>query len=311
VGCGCCNAPTFQHSARCDTGLRFVAVSFRPTSAFLHALAVEVMPNVAALLVPFVLVLAAVAISRKRGARRAAADERPVFGSGKMFDKIAKFYDMGNRFMSLGQDQKWRIALLREAAVTPDDAVLDLATGSADVAIAAREVFRCKSVIGLDPSVEMLNVGRMKTKHLTGIQLVEGDAQSMPQFRDGQFDKITMSFGIRNVSDRVRALSEARRLLKLSSSSRLAIMEFSAPQQSSIVGKAARLFVRHVVPLIGSLITNASEEYQYLEESIFKFPSPADFAAIIESCGFDMVSISSLAAGVVNIYIARPRHPAQ
>lgn len=272
------------------------------------------MPNLAALLVPIALVFTAVAmkfISRKRGAKRAAADARPAFGSGKMFDKIAKFYDVVNTFMSLGQDKKWRIALLREAAVSPDDAVLDLATGSADVAIAARELFRCKSVIGLDPSVEMLNVGRLKIKHLTGIQLVEGDAQSMPQFRDGQFDKITMSFGIRNVSDRVSALREARRVLKLSPSSRLAIMEFSAPQQSSIIGKAARLFVRHIVPLIGWLITNASEEYQYLEESIFKFPSPAEFAAIIESCGFDVVKMSSLAAGVVNIYIASPRRPAQ
>ncbi len=91
-----------------------------------------------------------------------------------MFDKIAKFYDVGNRFMSLGQDQKWRIALLREAAVAPDDAVLDLTTGSADVAIAARELFHCKSVIGLDSSVEMLNEGRLKIRHLTGIQLKAG-----------------------------------------------------------------------------------------------------------------------------------------
>jgi ubiquinone/menaquinone biosynthesis C-methylase UbiE len=66
-----------------------------------------------------------------------------------------------------------------------------------------------------------------------------------------------------------------------------------------------------IVPLIGSLITNASEEYRYLEESIFKFPFPADFAAIIEGCGFDVMNVSSLAAGVANIYIARPQHPAQ
>ena len=236
--------------------------------------------------------------------------EVPAFGSGKMFDKFAQYYDMGNRFMSLGQDQSWRRALLQEAEVCSSDDLLDLATGSADVAIAASQLFGAKSVIGLDPSVQMLKVGRTKVEELKieNVQLVEGDAQAMPEFQKERFDKITMSFGIRNVPDRTKALMEMRRVIRNNANSRLAIMEFSAPPDGTILGKVARLFVRHVVPFIGGVITSAIEEYQYLEESIFKFPSPTEFAETIESCGFEMVRTVPLAAGVVNIYIAKPKH---
>lgn len=237
-------------------------------------------------------------------------EEKPVFGSGKMFDKFAEYYDVGNRFMSLGQDQRWRSGLLREAEVGADDDVLDLATGSADVAIAASTKFSAKSVVGLDPSVEMLKVGRVKiaSAGISNIELVEGDAQSMPEFKDRQFDKITMSFGIRNVPDRLKALKEMRRVIAEEAGSRLAIMEFSAPPESTLLGKTAKLFVRHIVPFIGGLITSAVDEYQYLEESIFKFPTPTEFAQIIESAGFKMVKTVSYAVGVVNIYIAKPMY---
>lgn len=237
------------------------------------------------------------------------SSDKPVFGSGKMFDKFAHYYDMGNRFMSLGQDQSWRTGLLAEAEIQKTDNVLDLATGSADVAISASASFHAKSVIGLDPSVEMLKVGRSKVDALsiTNIDLIEGDAQAMPQFQDGEFDKITMSFGIRNVPDRLKALKEMRRVIAAADSSRLAIMEFSAPPVGTILGNVARWFVRHVVPLIGGLITSATEEYRYLEESIFQFPSPAEFEGLIESAGFEVVRTVSYAAGVVNVYIAKPK----
>lgn len=237
------------------------------------------------------------------------AGDKPVFGSGKMFDKFAGYYDIGNRFMSLGQDQSWRFGLLAEAGIAESDNVLDLATGSADVAIAASTSFKAKTVVGLDPSVEMLRVGKSKVESLglQNIELVEGDAQSMPEFEDGRFDKITMSFGIRNVPDRLKALKEMRRVIAEKESSRLAIMEFSAPPVGTILGKMARLFVRHVVPLIGGLITSATDEYRYLEESIFQFPSPTEFQGLIESAGFEMVKTVSYAAGVVNVYIAKPK----
>lgn len=243
-----------------------------------------------------------------RGKSETEPRENPPFGSGKMFDKFAEYYDVGNRFMSLGQDQKWRDVLLQEAQVGESDFVLDLATGSADVAIAARKTFQANKVVGLDPSVEMLRVGRDKiaTNGVTNIELVEGDAQSMPEFQDGTFTKITMSFGIRNVPDRVKALREMRRVISVGPDSRLAIMEFSAPQEGSYIGQVARLFVRYVVPFIGGLITDAKDEYQYLEKSIFDFPSPSEFEKIIESAGFKMLKRTSLMAGVVNIYIAVP-----
>lgn len=232
-----------------------------------------------------------------------------VFGSGKMFDKFAEYYDLGNRFMSLGQDQKWRYKLLEEASLNSADDVLDLATGSADVAIAAREAFKARWVVGLDPSVEMLRVGRQKIEEarISSIQLVEGDAQHMPEWNDDTFSKITMSFGIRNVPDRLKALKEMRRVMKSSPASRLAIMEFSAPVEGTVTGTAAKYFVGYVVPLVGALVTSAADEYQYLEESIFKFPQPTEFEALIESAGFEMVKRTSFMAGVVNIYIAKPR----
>ncbi len=241
--------------------------------------------------------------------RDSQSSEGVPFGSGKMFDKFAEYYDIGNRFMSLGQDQHWRYNLLKEAEVCEKDDLLDLATGSGDVAIAAKTQFHARWVVGLDPSVEMLKVGRQKIKDakISGIELVEGDAQSMPQWGDDTFSKITMSFGIRNVPDRLKALKEMRRIIKSSPSSRLAIMEFSAPKEGTMTGTAAKYFVRYVVPLVGGLVTSAVDEYQYLEESIFKFPQPSEFEALIESAGFETVKRTSFMAGVVNIYIAKPR----
>lgn len=255
------------------------------------------------------------AISEIRGdkwlsAIRGSSERSEVpFGSGRMFDKFAKYYDIGNRFMSLGQDQSWRKALLIAANVSNEDIVLDLATGSADVAIFAKSRFNAKKVVGLDPSIEMLKIGRLKVSRLglRDIELVEGDAQSMSEFSDGLFDKITMSFGIRNVPDRAKALREMRRVIVPKPASRLAIMEFAAPSSETFLGYMAALFVRYVVPLIGGLITGAIREYNYLEKSIFEFPSPLDFEKIIESAGFETVDRISLAFGVVQIYVAKPR----
>lgn len=248
-------------------------------------------------------------VSSSSRSRASSPHAKAEFGSGKMFDKFADYYDTGNWFMSLGQDQKWRDAMLFEADVGIGDTLLDLATGSADVAIAAKSKFNATSVVGLDPSVEMLRVGRAKIGDmgLKNIELVVGDAQAMPEFSPGQFSKITMSFGIRNVPDRLKALKEMRRVISEKSNSRLAIMEFSAPSPDTVWGYTAKLFVRYVVPVIGGIISSATDEYQYLEESIFKFPEPEAFEAIIESAGFRMVKRTSFVAGVVNIYIAEPK----
>lgn len=245
-------------------------------------------------------------ISRFYNSASLGTDDSVSFGSGKMFDKIAEHYDIGNWFMSLGQDQKWRRRMLSEADIKSTDNLLDLATGSADVAIMARMEFNALSVVGLDPSVEMLKVGRSKIEKHDKIDLVVGDAQSMPEFASGRFSKITMSFGIRNVPDRLKALVEMRRVIAFSPDSRLAIMEFSAPAEGTVMGFIAKMFVRYFVPIVGGLVTSAIGEYKYLEESIFNFPSPEEFESIIESAGFSIIKRVSLMAGVVNIYIAKP-----
>eukprot|EP00442_Polarella_glacialis_P055458 CAMPEP_0115164538 /NCGR_PEP_ID=MMETSP0227-20121206/73090_1 /TAXON_ID=89957 /ORGANISM="Polarella glacialis, Strain CCMP 1383" /LENGTH=316 /DNA_ID=CAMNT_0002576905 /DNA_START=22 /DNA_END=972 /DNA_ORIENTATION=+ len=243
----------------------------------------------------------------------------PRMGSGNMFDRIAVVYDVTNKWMSLR-----------------DDKVLDLATGTADVGLLVGERLKflgdgsasADAVIGVDPSPEMLRrgVSKVESRGLTGVvRLVKGDAQDLsmvqgidaagsvsepsPGAGDGSVDKISMSFGIRNVPDRTKALREMRRVLKNRPTSRVCILEFSLPsfEQGYLAG-LARGFITHVVPFMGRIATmgEGSEEYEYLERSILRFPKPADFAAELGRAGLPVQTITSFAFGAVNLYAAAP-----
>jgi demethylmenaquinone methyltransferase/2-methoxy-6-polyprenyl-1,4-benzoquinol methylase len=227
-------------------------------------------------------------------------------GSGNMFDAIAHRYDLLNRVISLGVDQGWRrrtVDALALAGRGPAE-VLDLATGTADLAMMIARRLPEVRVTGLDPSRNMLDVGVRKlaeTKLDQRVTLVEGDAQTLP-FEDGRFAGATMAFGIRNVPDRAKALREIARVTR--KGGRVAILELGEPKRG-IFGPLARFHIRHVVPTIGALISG-SREYRYLQESIAAFPEPDVFAELMRASGLRVIAVTPLTFGVCNLYVATP-----
>ncbi|KAL7545312.1 hypothetical protein ACHAWF_008664 [Thalassiosira exigua] len=272
------------------------------------------------------------------------------FGSGSMFDLIATRYDFINRALSLNLDMSWRHKLVEKVVGTKGELfagngggdsvkILDLATGTADVAILlGKAASRYKThsdspeasstVLGLDPSRSMLNVGEAKIEEADLSNIVRlqlGDARNLDSLEDDTFNAATMSFGIRNVPEKDEALCEIHRVLKTGSSteSKLAIMEFSEPgPDSGILGSVARLFIRHVVPAMGAVLSGYPKEYMHLQKSIKDFPSPSEFVALMEGlrCPVkdgDELSINSVGSfrvkevvnmngGSVQIYLATP-----
>mmetsp|Transcript_97486 Transcript_97486/g.168127 ORF Transcript_97486/g.168127 Transcript_97486/m.168127 type:complete len:292 (-) Transcript_97486:537-1412(-) len=239
----------------------------------------------------------------------------PALGSGKMFDIIARRYDFINRVMAIGMDQGWRRAMVRALNIQPQDQCLDLATGTADVAMEMGRAILSPSdtqtskghVLGVDPSVKMLEVGRRKVQRAgmsTVVTLEEGDGQQL-DLEDDRFDKVSIAFGIRNIPDRPRALREMRRVIKANARSRLAILEFTDPE-GHLLAPLARAFVRFGVPRIGALLSGRVDEYMHLHHSIVKFPQPAEFERMIEEAGFKCIRQQQFCFGTVCLFLAEP-----
>jgi demethylmenaquinone methyltransferase/2-methoxy-6-polyprenyl-1,4-benzoquinol methylase len=223
-------------------------------------------------------------------------------GSGAMFDTIAPRYDLLNRILSLGIDQGWRRRTVAAVALAPGEVVLDLATGTGDLAIALAASQAAATVIGLDPSEGMLRVARTKIAEealAARIVLTLGDAQDLP-LPDGSIDAVTIAFGIRNVPDRPRALAEMARVLR--PGGRLAILELGEPR-SGLLGPVARFHVHTVVPRIGALLSGA-RAYRYLEQSIARFPPAEEFADLIAATGLKIRRVDPLTFGVAHLYVA-------
>jgi demethylmenaquinone methyltransferase/2-methoxy-6-polyprenyl-1,4-benzoquinol methylase len=226
-------------------------------------------------------------------------------GSGQMFDQIAGRYDRMNRILSLGIDKRWRKRTVAALALPAGARVLDVATGTADLAIDIARRHPDATVIGLDPSRGMLAVGdtKLARRDLAGrVTLVVGDAQALPYEADS-FDAATIAFGIRNVPDRALGLRELARVVR--PGGRVAVLELAEPRHG-LLGKAARFHVRHVVPRLGALLSG-SREYRYLQTSIAAFPPAEEFAKIMVDAGLDVLAVTPLTFGSCTLYVATPR----
>jgi demethylmenaquinone methyltransferase/2-methoxy-6-polyprenyl-1,4-benzoquinol methylase len=222
-----------------------------------------------------------------------------------MFDAIAPRYDLLNRILSLGIDRRWRRLAVDSLELQPGARVLDHATGTGDLAILTAQLHTTVDVLGLDPSPEMLRIGRAKVAQAgleDRVSLQQGDAQSLDALADQSVDAVTMAFGIRNVPDRGRALSEMARVTR--TGGRIAILELSEPR-SGVMGPLARLHVHVVVPWVGALLSG-SREYRYLQQSIERFPPPGEFVKVMQASGIEVESVRPLTFGVCHLYVGRP-----
>ena len=237
------------------------------------------------------------------------------YGSGDMFDKIARNYDFVNRVLALRMDVGWRktMVLKVKERVPPNAKLLDIATGTADVALLLADAMPLATILGKDPSNNMLDIGRVKVKDQElseRITLEYGDAQNFSALEGSSFDGATISFGIRNIPDREKALCEIHRVLKPNAI--FCILEFSEPDESAgTMGFFARLFIRHVVPKVGGMLSGKPKEYLHLQNSIKDFPTPVEFAKIMEGvkCGedgrgaFKVDALLQMNFGSVQLYV--------
>ena len=228
----------------------------------------------------------------------------PALGSGAMFDRIARRYDFVNRVLSLGLDKGWRRRAVRALQLGERPRVLDVATGTGDLAIDLARLCPGATVVGLDPSTQMLALAARKLARRgldARVSLVVGDAQELP-FRSCEMDAATIAFGIRNVPDRTRALRELARVVR--PGGRVAVLELGEPRRG-LLGRAARLHTRHVVPRLGALLSGA-REYAYLQRSIAAFPTAEEFAAQMQAAGLHVIEVVPLAFGACTLYVATP-----
>ncbi len=224
-------------------------------------------------------------------------------GSGAMFDAIADRYDLLNRIISLGIDQRWRRLTVDRLELGAEPRVLDLATGTGDLALLIARRHPDARVVGVDPSRNMLAIGAAKVEKAglaERVEMQEGDAHHLP-FDDDTFDAATIAFGIRNVPDRALGLRELARVTK--PGGRVGILELSEPR-SGLMGALARIHVHHVVPTIGALLSGKME-YRYLQRSIAAFPPPGEFADLMRANGFAEVEVTPLTFGTCALFVGR------
>ncbi|HEY5743760.1 MAG TPA: ubiquinone/menaquinone biosynthesis methyltransferase [Terrimicrobiaceae bacterium] len=215
----------------------------------------------------------------------------------RTFAAVAKRYDLANHLLSGGFDFLWRAKAARIIAADNPTHILDLATGSGDLARALGKASPRSLVIGADFCFPMLEVARRKKLAC----LVQADALRLP-FRDGKFGALTVAFGLRNMASWDAALGEMARVLR--PGGRLLVMDFSLPE--SILLKAPyRLYLHHVLPRLAALITGNREAYEYLGSSIESFPRGRQMLELIQSAGFSDCRARPLCLGIASIYTAR------
>ena len=222
-----------------------------------------------------------------------------------MFDAIAGRYDLLNHLLSAGIDRHWRKRAIQGLSLTGRERVLDLCTGTADLAISAiRAQPPAARVVGVDFAHAMLRVGQEKIKQgrlSDRITLVRGDATRVP-LGDGAVDAVTIGFGIRNVENTAAACGEMHRVL--AAGGRIAILEFAIPATPG-VRTLYLWYFNHVLPRLGRLISRHASAYGYLPASVGAFASPDEFVTILRQHGFVDVAAARLTFGIVCLYTGR------
>jgi demethylmenaquinone methyltransferase/2-methoxy-6-polyprenyl-1,4-benzoquinol methylase len=219
-----------------------------------------------------------------------------------MFDAIAGRYDLLNHLLSAGLDRRWRARAVRALGLTGQEVVLDLCTGTADLAIEAAS--QAGSVVGVDFAGRMLAIAKDKVRSAgldRRIALVRGDASRVPLGADVA-DAVTVAFGIRNVEDPEKACAEMLRVLK--PGGRLAIVEFGLPRPG-LLRTVYLWYFTTVLPRIGRVISKHPDAYTYLPASVGVFYNSDRFQSLLRDCGFSAVTATSLTFGVVSLYTAR------
>lgn len=222
-----------------------------------------------------------------------------------MFDAIAARYDLLNHVLSLGFDRQWRTRAVRSLRLTGSEMVLDMCTGTGDLAAAVtRGRSGAAQVIGIDFATEMLRKGQAKLRQqgLTRrVRFVRGDATEVP-LSDGSVDAATIAFGIRNVAEPSQALDELRRVVR--PGGRIAILEFGSPQ-APVLRSLYGWYFQRILPWVGRVVSGHQSAYTYLPASVSAFREGVDFCDLLRQAHFTDIRIVRLQFGVVYLYEAR------
>jgi demethylmenaquinone methyltransferase / 2-methoxy-6-polyprenyl-1,4-benzoquinol methylase len=221
-----------------------------------------------------------------------------------MFARIARRYDVANRMLSGGMDVWWRKRLVGAVKAITPNAVLDLATGSGDVAFAlGRQLSPDTQIVGMDFCQPMLDEAEIKKREMGGFDNVsfqQGDGLALP-VGDDHFDAVTISFGLRNMADRLQALREMRRVLR--PRGRVFVLEFSQPYRW--FRPLYFFYLRHLLPRMAGAVTGDRAAYQYLNATIEQFPGREALAKELEAAGFSDVHARPMTLGIVALHVGR------
>ncbi|MEZ5055318.1 MAG: bifunctional demethylmenaquinone methyltransferase/2-methoxy-6-polyprenyl-1,4-benzoquinol methylase UbiE [Chitinophagales bacterium] len=216
-----------------------------------------------------------------------------------MFNNVAGTYDFLNHFFSMGIDKLWRRKLVKIMGQSNPKIILDVATGTADLAIAETKL-NPEKIIGVDISEKMLEVGKTKTKQYPTIELKLADGEQLP-FENNTFDAVSIAFGIRNFENVIPGLAEMHRVLKIGG--KVYVLEFSKPT-NWFIKKIYYFYFCNVLPFVGKLVSKDARAYSYLPESVRIFPDGKKFVELLQYAGFKKIECRQLTFGISTIYIA-------
>jgi demethylmenaquinone methyltransferase / 2-methoxy-6-polyprenyl-1,4-benzoquinol methylase len=223
---------------------------------------------------------------------------------GEMFDQIAPGYDFMNRFLSAGIDKTWRRKAIKRFSKDMVKSILDVATGTGDMAIMAAKILRPDKITGIDISEKMLEIGRKKVEKEelgTKIELLAGDGETI-NFPDNSFDGVMVAFGVRNFENLEKGLREIRRVLK--PGGQMVVLEFSKPRIPGI-STLYNLYMGIVAPQMARMFKQNKKAYQYLNQSARAFPDRQHFDIILKQSGYSDTTWTPLSLGICCIYSGR------